>query len=322
MTTCAEFLASDAVQDRAQVLAFLEQHLTAEEFASYNNDAIPDIALTSILKGKAEEIDKRIAEQKLREEAEGAWDKHVQEGDWDDAAVKVVRAKVKGLGNESSLSKPKGKGTVEGRWKLTLYNPTYVSIAVQAIEAEKKRIISEALEEAKPKTTGGARKAKMKDEDYEIKYLGDKENPQGKEYKFFLESEENCDAECVIAKDQKIHDAVDGAKPVKEKRWKAVRKNAPFAKDGTCSAAITWDRAGGSDVLKEFGIQGSFRMCCSEAPEEGSRYCERHLKSKEKKGDKFEDFYDGEYKVGKAKGMAWVDFLTDCCGECAVQIEQ
>ena len=320
MTTCAEFLAGE--HTRPEVLEFLEEHLSSEEYASYNNDAIPDIALTSILKGKAEEIDKGIAEQKLKEEAEGAWDKLVQERTWDDAGAKVIKARVKELGNESSLGLSKSKGETEKRWKLVLYNATYVSIAVEAIEAEKKRIISEALEEAQPKATGGARKAKMKDEDYTIKYLGDKENPQGKDYKFYLESAENCDADCVIAKDQKICAPVDGAKPVKEKRWKAVKKNAPFAKDGTCSAAITWDRAAGSDVLKEFGIQGSFRMCCSEAPEEGGAYCERHLKSKEKKGDKFEDFYDGEYKVGKAKGMEWSTFLNDCCGECAVQMEQ
>ena len=111
MTTCAEFLAGE--HTRPEILEFLEEHLTAEEFASYNNDAIPDIALTSILKGKAEEIDKRIAEQKLRQEAEGAWDKKVQEGTWDDANIKVVRAKVKELETKVPSDTPRAR--VRGR---------------------------------------------------------------------------------------------------------------------------------------------------------------------------------------------------------------
>ena len=320
MMTSAEFLASDQASDRDANLAFLEKHLTAEEYAQYDNDAIPTCAIIAILKGKAEEIDTKIGKTKTLDEAKSAWDKKVKDVEWED--TDSLTDKATEVGNETKFGKVKGADGKK-RWRLTIFNPLYCQIAVMAIEAEKKRVIDEVMEALNPKAkkSSGTKRPKKDESDYEIEYIGDKDKPQGHEYNHYLESDEYCDADAdPVAKDQKIEKGKDGAKDKKKKRWRAVKKEKPFLMTDTCRAAISWDRAAGSDVLDEFGLKGSFRMCCAETKlDDGKLYCSKHLKAKDKKGDKFEDFFEGAYKTGDLKGVGWAQFLVDKCGECAVE---
>tara|TARA_Y100001937_G_C7108970_1_gene326553 strand:- start:419 stop:1354 length:936 start_codon:yes stop_codon:yes gene_type:complete len=308
---CAQFLASDATQDRAQVLAFLKAHLPAEEMAAYDNDAIPVSALVAILKGKSEQIDAALAETKRKEEADGAWDKLLAEAVEGDGAENL-RKRAKKIGAKSQLKVlPGDEGAI-----LKITNPHLIQVALRAMRDEKKRVLAEALEATAPKSkkkvSGGVRRTKKADADYEIEYLNEKSEAQGADYAHYLKRGDITDEKALIAKDQKISKC--GKK--KSKRWKAVRKEKAFMPaepTDCCRAAITWDRAGGSLVLKDAGIAGSFRMCCSEKAEDGSHYCSKHAKKKAALGAKFEDFWEGEYKTGDLKGTKWSEFLCEAC---------
>ena len=317
---CAQFLASDAAQDRAQVLALLKANIPTAEYAPIDNDAIPLDALVAILKGKSEQIDKSLEEARRKAEAEGAWDKLLSEKDEGEAPAKMLVKRAKKIGGKTKLGTTyDGTGDdkkISGAC-LEIYNPHLIQLALRAMEEEQTKVLEEA-KAPKSKKKASGRRTKKADADYEIEYLNDRDDAQGAEYEYFLTKDDGTtDEKALIAKDQKI--SKDGTK--KSKRWKAVRKEKPFYQEGTCQAAITWDRAGGSEVLKAWEIAGSFRMCCSEKHEDGRKYCSKHLASQEKKGKKFEDFFDGEYKSGELKGVGWADFLIDKCGPCAVKVE-
>jgi len=162
--------------------------------------------------------------------------------------------------------------------------------------------------------TKATKRAKKPDKDWEINILNP-DNPQGAEYKYYLGDADI--AEGVVAyKDQPLpKELVIGAtgKPVKERRLKAVRREVPFLSTDTCSACITWDRAGGSEVLRWAGIAGSFVMCCATKTEGGATYCDNHTK----KAPKLGNFWEGNYKVD---GMSYAKFLVEKCGKNAVGV--
>ena len=268
---CAKFLASDAAQDRAQVLALLKANIPTAEYAPIDNDAIPLDALVAILRGKSEQIDKSLEEAKRKAEAEGAWDKLLAEKDDGEKPTRIDSKRAKKIGGNTKLGTTwTGTGDdkeISGAC-LKIYNPHLIQIALRAMEEEQSKVLAEAKAPKSKKVGGGVRRTKKADADYEIEYLNDRDDAQGAEYEYFLDSTEDgqdcggsgaTDEGALIAKDQKI--SKDGTK--KFKRWKAVRKEKPFYQEGTCQAAITWDRAGGSEVLKFWEIAGSFRMCCS-----------------------------------------------------------
>ena len=94
---------------------------------------------------------------------------------------------------------------------------------------------------------------------------------------------------------------MDG-KQIRDKRWKSTKREVPFLSCGTCTTAISWDRATGSKVLRDASMSGSFRMCCPSKPMSNGK-CSKHQTGTE-------NFFEGKYKGGCWRGMSYVEFIS------------
>ena len=325
--TTAEFLEwcdSTTELSTEYIPLFLETYLDAKTYEDLGDISVyPKVVILTLVKGWAEEIDAKLAAKTKEKTAEEKWEE-----------FKATRGGLEGL---TDIAKAIGGGVhysnkkvikegqpLEGEKcrKLTLHNPALIKVALEAIDAKRKEIIAEAMEETKPKTKKTTRPKKA-DKDWEIVILNP-DDPQGEEYDYRL-GDADIGEGVFHYKDQSAPKGKDGkpvvvigktGKPIKKRRIKAVRKEIPFLSTDTCGACITWDRAGGSEVLKQAGIAGSFVMCCGAKTEDGA-YCDAHTK----KAPKLGNFWEGKYKQtkgSKVAGMSYAKFLVEECGANAV----
>lgn len=334
-TTMAEFL--ETKPDTEVIQKFLETNLAAKTYEELGDlSAYPKPMVIAMLTGFAEEIDVTLATKTKTKTAEEKWEEFKAQP-YGDGGAKGLTDIAKAIGKGISYSKKKVireglplGGT--GCRKLTLHNPALIKVALDAIDAKRKEIIAEAMEPPKPKKK--TTRTKKPDFAWDIVVLNP-DDPQGADYDYYLGDADI--AEGVFHyKDQSAPKGKDGkpvvvigktGKPVKKRRIKAVRKETPFLSTDTCSACTTWDRAGGSKVLKQAGIAGSFVMCCDKKTEGGATYCDAHTKKKPKLGN----FWEGKYKtshrgatattdsgVSAVGGMSYAKFLVEKCGAGAV----
>ena len=194
---------------------------------------------------------------------------------------------------------------------LKIQSPAVAEMVVEFLLSKKKEMMDAKIAELQPKKKPvknkvGSKKVKRDDSEYEIRWTNDAESAQGKDYPHYLRYGETTDENATTFKDGKITTGADGSLK-KTRTWKAVRKAEPFLTgDNHCVGANTWDRAGGSEVLNELGIKGSFKMACLEPKADGSVFCKKcQLKNKQ-------NIYCDAYKSGKVKGMTYAQVLWEC----------
>lgn len=240
-------------------------------------------------------VDTTIKQEELKQQATAGWT------DWLSEEVEEVEAQ------EFDWAQLRARNK---KMTLMITNPQVVRFVVEQVENHKESLIAAKVAELQPKkpvkNKVGSKKVKRDDSEYDIRWTNDAESAQGKDYPHYLRCGETTDENATTFKDGKITTGADGSLK-KTRTWKAVRKAEPFlTADNHCVGANTWDRAGGSEVLNELGIKGSFKMACLEPKADGSVFCKKcQLKNKQ-------NIYCDAYKSGKVKGKTYAQVLWEC----------
>lgn len=310
-TSTAQFIAHEDFQSKEKCLEFLTAHGKEEGCAP-----LPLNVLQAVITGFSDEIDAKFSELGAKKTAALQWKAAfscLPEDTFTDGAQ--LTALVKPL----EIDGVEGKSTAQSKY-LKITNPKAIRQVCDFLAKLKKKIEDEEVSKTKPKKKGGSRGARKADSDYEIKMVHEDKPPQGNDYAYSLAWSEFTDENATMNKDGNIirigaKGNENGTKDIKTRRSKAVKKQRPFLSktgwdgetetDGVCcDAGITWDRAGGSEVLKKMGIKGAFVMGCSCVAEEGSTKCAKHSKVKE-------SIFDGVYKTGKLAKVPYAQFLWE-----------
>lgn len=241
-------------------------------------------------------VDTAIKQEELKQQATAGWT------DWLSEEVEEVE------GQELDWAQLRARNK---KMTLMITNPQVVRFVIEQVENHKESLIASKVAQLQPKKTYknkvGSKKVKRDDSEYDIRWTNDAESAQGKDYPHYLRCGETTDENATTFKDGKITTGADGSLK-KTRTWKSVRKAEPFlSADNHCVGANTWDRAGGSQVLSELGIKGSFKMACLEPKAGGdSMFCSKCM-SKNK-----QNIYCDAYKSGKVKGKTYAQVLWEC----------
>ena len=239
-------------------------------------------------------VDTTIKQEELKQQATAGWT------DWFNEEVEVESQEL-----DWAQLRPRNK-----KMTLMISNPQVIRFVIEQVENHKESLIASKVAQLQPKKTYknkvGSKKVKRDDSEYDIRWTNTEDSPQGQDYKYYLTYGDTTDENATTIKDGKITEGADGSLK-KTKTHKAVRKKDVFLPNTShCVGANTWDRAGGSQVLSELGIKGSFKMACLEPKEDGSVFCSK-CKSKNK-----QNIYCNTYKSGKVKGMTYAQVLWEC----------
>ena len=243
--------------------------------------------------------DKQATIAELREQAKGAWKEWI-DAECSESRVVVFKQKCEGIAGGADIKYRK----VSGNDALVINSNQMINWVLEQLEQKRAEVIDAKFAELQPKKKSkgtGKRAAKRDNSEFDCYQTNTPENAQGlKDYNYYLPSDEKA----VFLKDGKIKKVFDGGKDRKPQTYKAVRKEKPFLTQGGCCGGITWDRAAGSECLKDLSIKGAFVMGCSNHPTDGSDFC---IKCEGKKSSVFET----TYKSGKYKGYTHAQVLWE-----------
>jgi len=285
------FTKSPDYQDASKCRQFLIDK--GAEIPEGMTDAFPVQAFHGFFTPEAiAEWDRAATEAELKKKAEGAWDEYKSKSPDPSYNPKELTDQTNGA----------IWGKCRGKDGLFIKDAQLILDVCEFLEQKRAEVIDAKFAELQPKKKSkatGKRAAKRDNSEFECYQTNTPENAQGKDYDYYLPSDENE----VFLKDGKIQVGKgENGKDRKPQTYKAVRKDKPFLTLGGCCGGITWDRAAGSKCLKESGIKGSFVMGCSNQPVEGSDFC---VKCEGKKSSVFETCY----KSGKYKGLTHAQVL-------------
>jgi len=304
------FMKSADFQSSAKCIEFLRSK--GVDIHEGMTEVVPAAAFHGMYftKENVKKWDKKDSAEELKRKAEERADKA-----WEDWTAEEVDRDWGELGDEIRELLGKGVGGLHTSKKDSPYPDKGLKISskracefiIKALKEEKDRIrrekVGEVIKRTK-KANSATRGAKRTDDEYEIVYTNEKDNPQGEDYEYYLDIGEIEDSEALVEKDGKIQKGKgQNGKDLKKRTWKAVKREQPFLCEGKCCGAISWDRAGGSDVLKHLGIKGSFRMGCSGDRVDGSMFCG-------KCDGKAENVFEATYKTGKLKGKTYAQVIV------------
>jgi len=286
------FINSADYQDASKCLAFLTEK--GVDIAKGLTAEMPAVASHGYLTPETiRNWDREATEAELRKKAEGAWDDYK-------SLTPEADPKVKAEMTDGALW-VKARGT----FGLFITKPQLIVDVSEFLQDKQRDVVDARYQQLNPpkyksKATG-KRAAKRDNSEFDCYQTNTPENAQGlKDYNYYLPSDENA----VFLKDGKIKKVFDGGKDRKPQTYKAVRKEKPFLTQGGCCGGITWDRAAGSECLKDLSIKGAFVMGCSNHPTDGSDFC---IKCEGKKSSVFETCY----KSGKYKGYTHAQVLWE-----------
>ena len=273
--------------------------------------ALPAVAFHGYFTAeKIKEWDKKesVAElkKKAEERAEKAWEDWVEDDvdkDWKELGLEIRELLGEGIGGIHTSSKKSAYPNAGQGMKIS--SKKAAEFVILALTEKKEKIRQEIVGKVikGKKKAGGTRREKREDNDFEIVYTNEKDEPQGKDYKYYLDNGEEDDVDEVVAKDGKIQEGKDGGKDVKKRTWKAVKREDPFLCKDKCCGAVAWDRAAGSKVLVDLGVKGSFRMGCS-ADKVSGDFCG-------KCDGRADNVYQTTYKAGKQKGKTYAQVIVE-----------
>lgn len=236
--------------------------------------------------------DREATEAELRQKAEKEWEVYKSRTPEADPKVKAE------MTNGALWVKTRGQ------FGLYINNPQLIVDVCDFLQGKQIEVVEARYKQLKPPSHSkatGKRAAKRDNSEFELDVKNTPETAQGlKDYNYYLPADESA----VFLKDGKIKKVFDGGKDIKPQTYKAVRKEKPFLTEGGCCGGITWDRAAGSECLKDLGIKGAFVMGCSNHPVEGSDFC---IKCEGKKSSVFETCY----KSGKYKDYTYAQVLWE-----------
>ena len=283
-------------------LVQLQSILSPEEYDQIKN--LPEGLIDPILNSKKEEIEEKKVKENLEELKAKVWGEHLTNlgTQSDDLTLEQM----------GHITPDLAEGIFSKKFMSVVENPTgvvsilkirkrMIPLVLQLLADKKTELEEEFMEKNKPKSKkkgSGKRSARMKDDELDINYTNTKENAQGKDYAFWFPG----DKDLITYKDGDKKQNEDGTWK-KDRRWRKVRKESPFIAEylpETCKGAINWDRASGSEYLKEEGVKGSFKMKCSKNKDIVDGYCSKCAKNKT-------NFYAGKYKMG----VGWAKFICD-----------
>ena len=289
-------------------LVQLQSILSPEEYDQIKN--LPEGLIDPILNSKKEEIEEKKVKENLEELKAKVWGEHLTNlgTQSDDLTLEqmghITPDLAEGIFSKKFMTA--SKDAKSGEVLVVKFRKRMFPLVLQLLADKKAELEEEFMEKNKPKSKkkgSGKRSARMKDDELDINYPsagadGSKENAQGKDYAFWFPG----DKELITYKDGDKKQKEDGTWE-KKRRWRKVRKESPFIAEyqpETCKGAINWDRASGSEYLKEEGVKGSFKMKCSKNKDIVDGYCSKCAKNKT-------NFYAGKYKMG----VGWAKFICD-----------
>ena len=284
-------------------LVQLQSILSPEEYDQIKN--LPEGLIDPILNSKKEEIEEKKVKENLEELKAKVWGEHLTNlgTQSDDLTLEqmghITPDLAEGIFSKKFMTA--SKDAKSGEVLVVKFKKRMIPLVLQLLADKKAELEEEFMEKNKPKSKkkgSGKRSARMKDDELDINYTNTKENAQGKDYAFWFPG----DKDLITYKDGDKKQNEDGTWK-KDRRWRKVRKESPFIAEylpETCKGAINWDRASGSEYLKEEGVKGSFKMKCSKNKDIVDGYCSKCAKNKT-------NFYAGKYKMG----VGWAKFICD-----------
>ena len=284
-------------------LVQLQSILSPEEYDQIKN--LPEGLIDPILNSKKEEIEEKKVKENLEELKAKVWGEHLTNlgTQSDDLTLEqmghITPDLAEGIFSKKFMTA--SKDAKSGEVLVVKFRKRMIPLVLQLLADKKTELEEEFMEKNKPKSKkkgSGKRSARMKDDELDINYTNTKENAQGKDYAFWFPG----DKDLITYKDGDKKQNEDGTWK-KDRRWRKVRKESPFIAEyqpETCKGAINWDRASGSEYLKEEGVKGSFKMKCSKNKDIVDGYCSKCAKNKT-------NFYAGKYKMG----VGWAKFICD-----------
>ena len=284
-------------------LVQLQSILSPEEYDQIKN--LPEGLIDPILNSKKEEIEEKKVKENLEELKAKVWGEHLTNlgTQSDDLTLEqmghITPDLAEGIFSKKFMTA--SKDAKSGEVLVVKFRKRMFPLVLQLLADKKAELEEEFMEKNKPKSKkkgSGKRSARMKDDELDINYTNKKEEAQGQDYAFWFPG----DKELITYKDGDKKQNEDGTWK-KDRRWRKVRKESPFIAEylpETCKGAINWDRASGSEYLKEEGVKGSFKMKCSKNKDIVDGYCSKCAKNKT-------NFYAGKYKMG----VGWAKFICD-----------
>ena len=284
-------------------LVQLQSILSPEEYDQIKN--LPEGLIDPILNSKKEEIEEKKVKENLEELKAKVWGEHLTNlgTQSDDLTLEqmghITPDLAEGIFSKKFMTA--SKDAKSGEVLVVKFRKRMFPLVLQLLADKKTELEEEFMEKNKPKSKkkgSGKRSARMKDNELKINYTNKKEEAQGQDYAFWFPG----DKDLITYKDGDKKQNEDGTWK-KDRRWRKVRKESPFIAEylpETCKGAINWDRASGSEYLKEEGVKGSFKMKCSKNKDIVDGYCSKCAKNKT-------NFYAGKYKMG----VGWAKFICD-----------
>ena len=284
-------------------LVQLQSILSPEEYDQIKN--LPEGLIDPILNSKKEEIEEKKVKENLEELKAKVWGEHLTNlgTQSDDLTLEqmghITPDLAEGIFSKKFMTA--SKDAKSGEVLVVKFRKRMIPLVLQLLADKKTELEEEFMEKNKPKSKkkgSGKRSARMKDNELKINYTNKKEEAQGEDYAFWFPG----DKDLITYKDGDKKQNEDGTWK-KDRRWRKVRKESPFIAEyqpETCKGAINWDRASGSEYLKEEGVKGSFKMKCSKNKDIVDGYCSKCAKNKT-------NFYAGKYKMG----VGWAKFICD-----------
>ena len=284
-------------------LVQLQSILSPEEYDQIKN--LPEGLIDPILNSKKEEIEEKKVKENLEELKAKVWDEHLsnlgtQSNDLTlEQMGHITPDLAEGIFSKKFMTA--SKDAKSGEVLVVKFRKRMIPLVLQLLADKKTELEEEFMEKNKPKSKkkgSGKRSARMKDNELKINYTNKKEEAQGEDYAFWFPG----DKDLITYKDGDKKQKEDGTWE-KKRRYRLVRKDDSFIAEylpETCKGAINWDRASGSEYLKEEGVKGSFKMKCSKNKDIVDGYCSKCAKNKT-------NFYAGKYKMG----VGWAKFICD-----------
>ena len=172
----------------------------------------------------------------------------------------------------------------KGSTALVITNPQAINFVVEQLEKHKQSLIDSEVAKLKPKpkASGGKRTRGKVGTDYTWELSNTPETAHGMENKYYLEG----DADATTIKGQgKVIVGADG-KQTKKGAYKSLRRSKPFiGGEQCCRGWVQWDLAGGSNALRDAGVQGSIKIGCGAEPTDGGFCAECASKRRDLFGD-------------------------------------
>ena len=275
----------------APLVRWDKSDLTAEALKSF--EALPEGILKTIYDAKVGEIREWEQTAKLEEERKEVFNDFME----DFPVISDEDTTLLCDGNELTTlgAKPCAKNQDGKRVVLSInINRRLAGFLVEKLKEEKAKQEQKFDDDHKPKPvkkTGGKRST------FEgtTEVLNTPEDPDDNDHKYYFKGDEKS----VWKKTTSVSNGV------KREKWKAV-KSARYLggedskpDDGKCCGVVVWDKASGSQAIKDTGLSPSqFRVRCGETATKGLErggYCSKCHK-------KPINFFEGTYNISRGGG--------------------